>query len=193
MPEIKELKRHRRELFFLALKGRQQWRRIVKRYGLKKSGKKTAVILLPKDDQENSYFALLYLDRMLSRHDYQSAVILARTDIDQKAAPLLSKKIRAVERVSDEAAEALLQFYTALPFDRRFICASLTDVKCRDGKKLLGTCGITIEEMVAIGVYRIVPFVRKQRVEYSGEDRELASFMSLGGACIPMRTSLKIR
>lgn len=190
----KEIEKEKRYLFFSALAGWYQWRRILHKYGLKKpENYSTAVVLLPKDDAENSYFALLYLDRMLRVAGYQKAVVLARTTIDVKAAPYLSKKIYGIEMVSDNTAEALLQYFASLIFDTRFICASLTDVKCRNGKNLLGVCGITVEDMVAIGIYRIIPHVRRNRPKYDGSDEEIARFMSLGGEYVPTRTSIKIR
>ena len=196
MPNIlwNSLKHERRRLFFLTLQGKREWQRLVKTYELNKSsGAKKAVILLPKNDAVNSYFSLLYLDRMLSLNDYQSAIVLARTDIDKEVAPFFCHKIEAVEKVSDSTSEALLQFYAALPFDSRFVCTSLTDVKCRDGEKLLGVCGITIEEMVAIGIYHIIPFVRKPRPVYIGDNPAAKEFFSLGGKYVPFRTDLKIR
>ena len=190
----KDIEKQKRILFFRALDGWLQWRRILKKYCLKTpENYRTAVVLLPKDDAENSYFALLYLDRMLRVAGYQKAVVLARTEIDAKAAPYMSKKICGLEIISDRKAEAILQFYASLVFDTRFICASLTDVKCRDGKKLLGVCGITVEDMVAIGIYRIIPYVRKDRPQYNGTDEKIARFMSLGGEYVSSRTSMKIR
>ena len=192
--DLEMLKKQKRELFFQALKGWSVWRRILNKYNLRQQGNKNiAVILMPENDPENSYFALLYIDRMLSMANYSKALILTRTEIDTKAAPFLCTNIHAVEMISYDDAEALLQLFAAFVFDKRFIVASLTDVKCRNGKDLLGVCGITAEEMVAIGVYRITPYVRKRRPVYSGDDPEIKAFMDLGGAYVPARTEIKIR
>lgn len=190
----KARKRKKRALFLLALKGWEEWHRIIKKYELKKPEfTSTAVVLLPKDDLENSYFALLYLDRMLRRRDMKSAVVLTVDPLICNAAKLLSSKLRGVEVISEEGVDALLQYYALCFFDPRFIAASLTEPSGRNGKDLEGVNGITIEELVAIGVYGIIPYVQADRPKYLGDDAELASFMSIGGENQHRFTTRKIR
>lgn len=189
-----ELKSKKRALFFQAFKGWRIWHKIVKKYKMKtKKYHSTAVVLMPINDLENTYYALLYLDRMLSRRDLKFVVILTANSLVCKVSKLLCKKLRGVEMITEESAESLLQFYALYPFDSRFIAASLTDPHGRNGKELDGICGITVEELVAIGVYNLIPYSQMDRPKYNGEDDEIKTFMSIGGENLYKRTTRKIR
>ena len=53
----------------------------------------TAVVLIPGEDREISYYALLYLDQMLDKRKYKNAIILTHDFDVIKVAPLFSKRI----------------------------------------------------------------------------------------------------
>lgn len=169
------------------------WHKIVKKYHLKKDNSKTAVVLMPKSDYENSYYALLYLDRMLYLRNFSSAIVLTEDSLITAAAKEMCQSLLAVERISEKESDALLQYYSLLNFDIRFLAASLTEPSGRNGKALVGVNGITVEELVAIGVYRIVPYVQKERPVYTGNDAKLKKFMDIGGPCTHKRTPLIIQ
>ena len=154
------------------------WHRIIKQY---KVGPTTAVVLLPKNDLENSYFALLYLDRMLSIKEYRDAVIIVPNEMLEKASKIMCHKINKVVQMTESRIDALLQFYMLCKFDHRFYVTSLDDIPCRNGRELIGVHGIGVEEMVAIGIYQIIPYVQKERPDYSGNDIEMKKFMEIGG------------
>ena len=190
----KKLKREKRALFFQAVRGWRIWHGIVKKYGMKtKENISTAVVLMPKSDLENSYYALLYLDRMLYRRDLSSAVVMTTDPLVSKAAGLLCKKLKGVEMIAEGQADALLQYYALYPFDSRFIAASLTEPHGRNGKALDGVSRITVEELVAIGVYNLIPYSQIDRPLYHGDDDTIAAFMSIGGENLHKHTTRKIR
>ncbi|MFR1478155.1 MAG: hypothetical protein ACLSB9_21975 [Hydrogeniiclostridium mannosilyticum] len=49
-----------------------------------------------------------------------------------------------------------------------------------------------MEEAVAIGIYKIIPYVRKIRPKYTGEDQDMKIF-AIGEAYTEQRTTGKIR
>lgn len=188
------IKKQKRKLFFQCFNGWKVWHKIIKKYNMKTAKyQKTAVILMPQNDCENSYYALLYLDRMLSLKKYSSAVILYTNPLIKKAADLMTNKTRGFECITENEANDLLQYYALYPFDERFIAASLTEPNGRNGKDLLNVNGITIEELVAIGIYQIVPYVQKKRPNYDGEDLELKEFMNIASEYLGNSTERKIR
>lgn len=175
-------------------KGWLVWHGIVKKYGLKKiKHHKTAVVLMPQDDMENCYFALLYIERMLKLRKLEKVIILTQKEVIIKASEIMCPSLLGVELLSEDQNLALTQYYNTRLFDPRFIHASLTEPFGRNGRALVGVKGITTEEAVAIGIYKIIPYVRKQRPTYSGEDQELQTFFALGGSYTEQRTTNKIR
>ena len=72
---------------------------------------------------------------------------------------MFSEKVFSVESLSSDDADALLQYYELVEFDSRFIAASLDEPNGRNGRALIGVSNITVEEMVAIGIYKIIPYV----------------------------------
>lgn len=187
-------KKQKRLLFLQCFFGWKVWHKIIKKYNMKAAQyQKTAVILMPQNDYENSYYALLYLDRMLSLKKYSSAILLYTDALLKKAADFMCDKIRGFECITEKEANALLQYYALYPFDERFIAASLTEPNGRNGKDLLNVNGITIEELVAIGIYQIVPYVQKKRPQYNGKDLELEKFMNIASEYLGNTTQRKIR
>lgn len=187
------LRKIRHQKLKSVLNGWMFWHKLVKRYNLSGKNIKTAVVLMPSNDDENSYYALLYLDRMLDLRGFKKAIILTISPLVAKAAELMTDHLLAVEVIRSKDAEGLLQYYALTIFDPRFFAAALEDPNGRDGKKLIGSHGITAEEMVAIGIYRIVPYVQKRRPTYIGSDEELQRFMTLGGPYLQKRTDRVIQ
>lgn len=140
----------------------------------------TAVVLIPGDDEEISYLSLLYLDQMLIKRRYDNAIILSNDPVVIKSAKLFSKRILRAKSFNKKKVEALLQFYCLYEFNKKFICASLDKPYGRNGSVLIDKKGITKEEVFVIGVYCLYPMVKPALVEYSGNDSEIASFMSIG-------------
>lgn len=190
----KTLKSAMRERLKQTFKGWLIWHGIVKKYGLKKiEHHKTAVVLIPCDDMENCYFALLYIERMLKLRELEKVIILTQKDVIIKAAKIMCPSLLGAELLSEDQSAALTQYYDTRLFDPRFIHASLTEPFGRNGRALVGVKGITTEEAVAIGVYKIIPYVRKRRPAYAGADQDLQAFFSLGGHYTEQRTTDKIR
>lgn len=190
----KELSLKEKNLLIETMRGWGIWHRVVKKYLLKKDEYvSTAVVLLPNGDLENSYYALLYLDRMLRRRNLKSAVLLTTDTIIGEVSEFFSDKIRGIEYITEAESKAILQYYNLSPFDLRFVAASISEPHGRNGELLNGVFGITKEELVAIGVYAIIPYVQMERPIYTGNDEKLISFMSIGGENKHKYTTRKIR
>ena len=138
-----------------AEKAQRQWNYLLKRTQLED---KDYVILFPENDMECNYYGMLYLDTFLQRANGKKAVILANNAyvIDNIAS--LSSRIKEIILYEKEQVEGLLAWYELCRFDDRFIVVSLDKPYCRKAKGLIGVKGTTIEQLVAIGIYSIIPF-----------------------------------
>lgn len=176
-----------------AFNGWAVWHSIVKKYKLKsKTYNKTAVVLLPQDDLECCYFALLYAERMLRLRGLDGVVFLTHNNVVAKAAEIMCPSLLGTELLPASQNAVLTQYYNTRLFDPRFIHASLTEPFARNGRALIGVKGITVEEAVAIGIYKIIPYVRKIRPKYTGEDQDMKNFFAIGEAYTEQRTTGKI-
>ena len=173
----KYMRSERRKKLRKAFRGWYVWHSLVKNHDMKGEHKNTAVILLPQDDAENCFFALLYLDRMLSLRRFDAAILLTVSPLSDELISMFSEKVFSVESLSSDDADALLQYYELVEFDSRFIAASLDEPNGRNGRVLIGVSHITVEEMVAIGIYKIIPYVQKKRPIYHGKDPAIKKFM----------------
>lgn len=130
----------------------------------------TAVVLIPGDDKEISYYALLYLDQMLDKRKYKNAIILTHDQVVIKAASLFSERIIKAKYFSRKKAEALMQFYCLYEFNKKFICASIDEPNGRNGASILGKRGTTKEELFVVGVYKIYPFSKLEKPLFSAKE-----------------------
>ena len=177
MSASKHLKKVKRQMYknlFAAYCGWWSWKKIIKR---KEVSNRTVILLLPSCDREVNYFALLHLDELLKKRNFDNALILSHDGAVKKSAALFSDKILDVIEYSRKNAENLMQFYCLYDFDRRFIVASLDEPTGRNASRLIGKRGTTKEELLVIGVYRVYPFKRLQTPLYHGDDVEIIGFL----------------
>lgn len=172
---IREIKKSLFKRLLMCYQGWWEWHKIVRRKSVDYT---TAVILLPSDNQEYSYYALLHLNAMLPTRGFDSAVILTHDPVVMEAAHLFSDKIRETIFFERKKAERLMQYACLYTFDLRLVIASLEEPSGRKGETLVGKRGLTREEVFAVGVYRIYP----EKVEapvYRGTDQKIRSFLNL--------------
>ncbi|WP_411678498.1 hypothetical protein [Caproicibacter sp.] len=158
-----------------AYQGWYLWHCLVKKYRLQN----TAVVLMPSENRDYNYYALLYLDQMLEKKGFKSAILLTHDDAVVKSASLFSAKIEAVQPFSREQAEKLMQFYSMFEFDVRFLVASLEEPAGRNSTGLIGKKGTTAEEIFAIGVYGLLPLKKEKPPQYSGNNPAILSFLKI--------------
>lgn len=158
-----------------AYKGRKIWIKLLKSYGLTD---KHYVVLMPSLNRDYNYYALLYLDKFLEKENAEGALILTYDENVKKCARMFSGKIIDVADFSREKAELLMKFYCLYQFTYRLIIASLEEPEGRDGLNLVGKKGITIEEIIAVGLYGLNREDRAAPPEYKGNDPEILSFLN---------------
>lgn len=158
---------------FKAYQGWWRWHKICKKYRLGN----TAVILMPSEDRDNNFHALLYLDELLKRRGWEDAVVLSCDEVSVKSAEYLAKNLKKAAYISRKHAEQIMQYYCLYEFDSRLIVASLDEPSGRNASSLIGKKGVTVEELVAIGIYKIIPFERITVPKYKGDDKEIKNFL----------------
>lgn len=173
---VKQTKRMLFRKLAVCYQGWWQWHRITRR---KSVDPYTAVILMPSENKQDHYCALLYLNDMLPARGFRGAVILTFDESVRKAAPLFSDRIKEVIHFSRAQAERLMQYTCLYNFDNRLVIASLQEPRGRNGEALVGKRGISREEVFAAGVYRIIP-KHLAAPPYRGNDPEIRSLLKAG-------------
>ena len=151
-----------RQKLIKSFKGWLYWHRLVKSHNLENS----KVILFPSDNKDEIYFSLLYLNQFIEKSGSKSALILSINDIDKSIIELFTDKIIDVIKISDYQLENIIQLYSLFEFDSRFIVASLTLPQGRNVKNLIGKNNITIEDIIAIGIYHLEDYKKETSPKY---------------------------
>lgn len=147
-----------------AWEGRKLWLDLAERYKL---GDGDYVVLMPSDDRDCNYYSLLYLDEFLNRIRGKRAYILTWDDCVKRNAAHFSDRIGEVIDFPRRSAELLMRFYSLYSFTDKLIIASLDEPDGRSGRKLIGRKGLTVEEIVAIGIYGLRKLDRQPDREFN--------------------------
>lgn len=137
-------------------KGWKIWHKCIEKHSMKDD---TAFVLMPSEDIRFNRYGILYLDNYLAENQMRSAVLVV-TDKNKKMIKFsLSRKISGIQVVSEKQMKDLLMYYCACNPDRRFV---VVDIDCFPVRKklrnLIGVKGVTLEQLVAVGVYHLIPF-----------------------------------
>ena len=173
----RHLKQVRRQLYrnlWNSYRGWWQWHRLCKKYRIRD----TAVVLMPSQNRNYNFNALLYLNQMLDVRGFRNALVLTLDDGAAKAAGLFSDRISAVVPFSRKQAEHLMQYYSLFEFDSRLVIASLEEPNGRNGLAVIGKRGTTLQEIFVLGVYKVFPYVPLPIPVYHGEDRAIKEFLN---------------
>lgn len=133
-----------------AAEGRRLWLSLVERYN---AGDRDYFILMPSAKQEYNHSALVYLDRFIESRKAEKVYVLAYDKYVFENGRKLSEKATEFVEFSRQEAEALMQFYCMYQFTDKLIIASLDEPDGRNAYNLVGRKGITIEDVMAVGVY----------------------------------------
>lgn len=151
------MKENLEKRFEAAKQGMDEWISIER---LSRLAPNDYVLLFPSDRFDYNYFGLKYLDTFLERVNGNKAVLLTFDQYVLKNASTFSDNIKSIINFSREQAEKLLALYSLYIFDQRFVVISLDEPYTRNALGLIGKKGITAEELIAVGVYKIIPFRR---------------------------------
>lgn len=138
----------------------------------------TEIVIFPEDDCKLNYYGLLYLDERLVRELKKDAIIVTSNPGVMKAVSLFTQKVREIFMVSDEEIRDLLCLYGVIDTPSPFVVVSMDSPEGRHAEKMLGVKDTTVEQIVAIGVYFIIPFrpiLRK--FEYNGNDKDVLDIL----------------
>lgn len=152
MFEIKEIAKKKLEM---ARGAQSEWRYLLERVQLVE---KDYVILFPGDDQECNYYGMLYLDTFLQRVEGGKAVILTNNEYVKENIKNYSLHVKDIIYYSPEQIKRLITWFELEQFDPRLKIISLDVPFCRNARGIIGVKGTTIEQLIAIGVYSIIPF-----------------------------------
>ena len=131
----------------------------------------TSLVLFPDDGGEVGFYGLLYLDEFLVRNLKKEALIVTSNPGVAKVANLFTPKIKDVVVLTDEEMELLISYLKLTEDDSGFTIVSLHHPSTRLAGNLVGAKDLTVEQLVAIGIYFIIPFRRIVRsFGYSGDD-----------------------
>ncbi|MBR4227348.1 MAG: hypothetical protein IKR86_11435 [Candidatus Methanomethylophilaceae archaeon] len=134
--------------------------------------------LFPEEDGKVNYYGLLYLDEYLVRNLLKEALIVTSCPGVMKVADLFTPKIRDVVILTDEEMDDLIAYLKLTEDDSRFVIVSLTKPATRNAKHLVGVKDLTVEQIVAIGIYFIIPFRQIIRsFDYSSSDHSAMEIM----------------
>lgn len=154
------------------------WRRIIKLYKLDLF--QDFVIVLPKGEEQITYYMLLYLNKVIERFELsknnlvrmhitvlrRNELFFVLTDDEQiyKYAKYLCRRVN-VSLIETKKMQAIIDSYCMFPFSNRLILGMTKKLQARGGQNALKTIGITQEEIVANGIYdlRIEKFNKKTR------------------------------
>ncbi|MBO4568519.1 MAG: hypothetical protein J5674_00825 [Candidatus Methanomethylophilaceae archaeon] len=138
----------------------------------------TEIVVFPENDSKMNYYGLLYLDERLVRNLKKDAIIVTCIPGVMKSVSLFTQKVKDVIMVSEGEIRDLLCLYGVIDTPSPFIVVSLDSPEGRHADRLLDVKELTMEQMVAIGVYFIIPFRPiLRRFDYDGEDPEVLDIL----------------
>lgn len=131
--------------------GRELWLSLVEKHSIKDG---EYVVLFPGAYDDWAYYGALYLDDFLKFKASGRALALCFDDEVRRCVASLSQKSEILE-FSREDAERLIAFYSLYMFTDSLIILSPDKPAGRNGTGIVGVKGVTVEEIVAIGIYGI--------------------------------------
>ncbi|MBQ4068836.1 MAG: hypothetical protein IJC76_06255 [Lachnospiraceae bacterium] len=129
-----------------AYRGRESWIKLFEEYGL---GNRDYVVLFPAENNTVNPIAIRYINKLAGMAD---KVLVLAYDNEVLNNSEYQENVTVI-RYEREQAEELMQFYSLYQFTDRLIIVSLDEPEGRCGGPLVGVNGITMDEMVAIGIF----------------------------------------
>lgn len=134
-----------------AVKGRFLWRKIYD------SGQidlgKEHIIVIPEEEIIEMYYGMLYIENYLKQISKSNCTIITDSRIICDTIPLFTKKAKRIVYITHEKMNALLKYYAVFGEQKIATVVSLERLTGRLSKGLINKEGITVEELVAVGIY----------------------------------------
>lgn len=125
-----------------AYRGRSCWLSLVEQYKIEKND---MVVLFPKQDDSINAIAWKYTEKIAEQK--RQIFVLSGEEYQSRHSNITWIKF------DRQQAEELMQFYALYQFTNQLIIVSLDEPEGRCGRRLEGINGITMEEIVAIGMF----------------------------------------
>lgn len=138
-----------------AKEAQREWKSLLH---LIKPYEKDVILLFPGFNHECNLQGMRYLDTYMQRIDGRAAHILTVDPFVKQEIQNFSDNIGSIVLITEEQADRLITLYELMIFDNRFVVISLDKPKCRNSYGLVDYKGTTIEQLVAVGIYSIIPF-----------------------------------
>ena len=135
--------------------GLSEWHRLDIKYSLKNND---YVVLFCDEDREINEAGMVYLDTFLNRIGGDRLIILTDNQFVIDNIKKYSDNLAGIEIISKEQSDCFISLYSLFHFDHRFRLVSLDKPFCRKAKRVIGVKGTTVEQLVAIGIFGIIPF-----------------------------------
>lgn len=137
-----------------AKSGGNVWNKIKKNM----DNKNSYVLLFPNDEEEILKYGMIYMDSFAVRNGIESICVCTDSQFVIKNVEKYSSSVSEVMELKEQEVEDLIQLYAYFPFDKNFEVVSYTKPKCRDTSHMLYKNSLTKEQLIAIGVYKLIPF-----------------------------------
>ena len=121
-------------------------------------GDRDFVIIFPSKNREYNLYGMKYLDTFLQRQNGGQAVIITNDSFVKNFVELYSDNVKKILCVEERQLNNLVNLYQLYKFEPNLVIISLDKPFCRNASGLVGVKNITIEQMIAIGIYSIIPF-----------------------------------
>lgn len=177
-PKLEHILKQKRKSCF---HGWRAWKKAMRATGTSFiNDNQTIVLVLSSDNDEYNYFGLLYLNSYLLVTKKKRAVVLGYDSTAIDAAKLFSPRIAAVKLMKKKEIDSIIDLYALYRFRPNIIIADLEHPNGRNGRSLVGKRGITVEDMVSVGIYRLYPVRRPSPPMYFGGDPSIIRFLEVG-------------
>ena len=137
-----------------AKSGGNVWNKIKKNM----DNKNSYVLLFPNDEEEILKYGMIYMDSFAVRNGIESICVCTDSQFVIKNVEKYSSSVSEVMELKEQEVEDLIQLYAYFPFDKNFEVVSYTKPKCLDAAHILYKNSLTKEQLIAIGVYKLIPF-----------------------------------
>lgn len=150
------------------LSGRRFWSRLQRRYRINEG---LYVLAMPEGEGEVNEQALAHLDDLIAHRSARGVLVLTQWDrVAEKARGL--KGVVDVVHCSPEKMDSLFSYYELYMFSERLLIASFDKPYGNKLWKALGVNGISVEDLVCLGVLGIRTWPETARDERTRRDAQ---------------------
>lgn len=177
----KKLRRELRGKLFRCYKGYFAWKKAIRGTAYSRNLQDTIVICFSSDNNEYNWWGLLYMQSYCMKHEKKRVIVVTKDPTVAKSAKMFCKNIVKVNLFTETQVNNIIDLYELYDFSsRHLIVVDLERPYGRKGTALVGKRGITVEDMISVGIYKNFPVKRPSAPIYNGDNPGLREFFDLG-------------